>query len=54
MMPYLHAKQSSDAATNDCQYQQGYFRYAPTALLGLPLVNAIDQEGHNIDNYQVI
>jgi len=54
MMPYLHAKQSSDAATNDGQYQQGCLRYAPTALLGLSLINAIDQEGHDVDDYQII
>ena len=35
MPPYLHAKQSSDAATDECQYQQGSFGYAPAALLGL-------------------
>ena len=38
----------------DCKYQQSSFRYAPAALLGLPLVNAIDQEGHDIDDYQII
>ena len=54
MMPDLHTKQSSDAATNDCQYQQGCLRYAPTALLGIDLVNAIDEKGHSVDSYQII
>ena len=40
--------------TDSCKYQQGSLRYAPTALLGLPLINAIDQEGHDIDDYQII
>ena len=54
MMPYLHTKQCTNAATNDCKYQQGCLRYAPAALLGLPLIYAIDQKGHDVDDYQII
>ena len=79
MMPDFHAKQCTNAAANDCKYQQGCLRYAPAALLGPPLdlrsslltlgipqtslalpsltrslVNAIDEEGHDVNNYQII
>jgi hypothetical protein len=54
MMPNLHAKQSPDATAENSKYQQSCFRYAPAALLSLPLINAIDQEGHDIDEYKII
>ncbi len=54
MMPDFHTKQSSNATTDNCQYQQGCLRYAPAALLGLPFIYAINEEGRNIDNYQII
>ena len=34
--------------------KQGSLRYAPAALLSLPLINAIDQEDHGIDEYKII
>ena len=54
MMPNLHAKQSPDATAENSKYQQSCFRYAPAALLSLPLINAIDQKGHDIDEYKII
>lgn len=79
VMPDLHSKPRADAATDDCEHQQGCFRYALVTVLGFPLdlwssllalgkaqtsltlpsltrslVNAIDKEGHGIDNYQII
>jgi hypothetical protein len=51
MPPDIHAEQCADTATDGCQYQQECFRYAPTALLGFPFINAIDEEGHDVDDY---
>ena len=62
MMPYLHSKYSPDAATDNCQHQQGCFRYTRVALLcldlslthSLPFINAIDEESYDIDDYQIV
>jgi hypothetical protein len=54
MMPHIHAEQSPNAATNDCQSQQCSFRYAPLVLFSLQFVYAIDKEGDDVDNHQII
>ena len=43
-----------NASANDGKEEQGGFGYAPTALPGLELVNAIDNECHGIDDKQVV
>jgi hypothetical protein len=54
VMPDLHTQQCTNAATDDCEYQQGCFGYAPAALFCFDLINAIDQKGHDVDNHQII
>ena len=48
-MPYFHAEPSTDATANKGKEEQGGFGYAPTATLGLVLVNAIDEERQDVE-----
>lgn len=52
--PDAHSQPSSDAATYDSKQQQCRLWYAPEVLLGLVFVDAIDDEGDDIDCKDVI
>ena len=54
VVPCFHAEPCPYASANDGKEEQGGFGYAPTALPGLELVNAIDNECHGIDDKQVV
>ena len=45
----VHAQESTDAAAGDSQPDEGVFGDAPLPSPGLPFVNAVDQEGQDID-----
>ena len=48
-MPDFHAEPSTDATADEGKEDQGGFGYAPTAMLGLPLVYAIDKECEDVE-----
>ena len=54
VVPCFHAEPCPNASAHDGKEEQGGFGYAPTALPGLELVNAIDNECHGIDDKQVV
>ena len=49
-----HAQQGADAAAEHGKQDQRRLRDAPFALPGLPLVEAIGQEGQEVDSDQII
>ena len=53
VMPYLHAQQCTDASANDCQSQQGSFLDSPLGAFGFPLVDAIREEGDDINGDKI-
>jgi hypothetical protein len=53
MMPDIHSQYSTNAASDNRKHKQSGLRYAPTALLRLPLVNAIDNESKDVNAYEI-
>lgn len=51
-MPDFHAEPSTDATADEGKEDQGGFWYAPIAMLGLPLVYAIDKEREDIETQE--
>ena len=49
----MHPKEGPYAAPYDGQPDESFLRDAPPVPLGLPLVYAIDEEGQDIDSYEV-
>ena len=49
----IHAQEGADAAAGNGQPDEGVFRDAPLPFPGLPFVDAINQEGQDIDADEV-
>lgn len=49
----VHAQESADAAAGDGQPDKGILGDAPLPSPGLPFVDAVDEEGHNVDADEV-
>ena len=53
VMPYFHAKPSSNASSDSCQEEQCGFGDAPPVLLGLEFIYAIYDEGNEVDGHEI-
>ena len=49
----VHPKECSDAASNYSQPNESFFRDAPLPSPGLPFVDAIKEEGQDVNKYKV-
>ena len=49
----VHAQESADAAAGDGQPDKGFFRDAQKKKNSIPFVDAVDEEGHNVDADEV-
>ena len=54
MMEQVHAQECADAAAGNGQPNERVFRYAPLPSPGLPFVDAVEQEGQDIDADKVV
>ena len=49
----VHSQEGADAAAGDGQPDEGVFGDAPLPFLGLPFVDAVDEEGQYVDADEV-
>ena len=53
VVPHSHAQPSAYAAADDYHSQQGCLRDAPLGAFGFPLIDAIREEGDDIDGDKI-